>query len=108
MTIEGKPAELKQTMDLFHKKSNSPRPKSIHNHEKNSKKDASFIDLIIDLKDAGFFKKPRPLSEIKQKLAERGYHYQSTSMTRPLQRALRADILGRRKIESGVWGYVKE
>ena len=66
----------------------------------------SIRDLLIELKNEGFFKQPKHLKEIVDKLASRGYHYQPSSLTEPLQRAVRNRVLGRIKKE-GKWAYVE-
>jgi len=65
----------------------------------------SILDLLIELKEPGFFKQPRFLNDIVNKLSELGYHYSNTSLTEPLQRAVRQRILGRIK-KDGKWAYV--
>lgn len=69
-------------------------------------KKKSILDLLIELKNEGFFKQPKYLKDIVDKLASRGYHYQSSSLTNPLQRAVRNRILGRIK-KKGKWAYVE-
>jgi len=70
------------------------------------KKSSGVFDYLMDLKEEGFFDEPKLLKEIVQELARRGYHYKSTSLTNPLQRALRKNRLGRIG-KSGNWQYVK-
>ncbi len=71
---------------------------------KNSTK-PSITKLLIELKDAGFFNKPRFLKEIVNVLARLGYHYRPSSLTDPIRRALRKKILGRVG-KAGKWQYV--
>ena len=66
----------------------------------------SILDLLIELKREGFFRQPRYLRDIVDKLASRGYHYQPSSLTEPLRRAVRNRILGRIK-KKGKWAYVE-
>lgn len=66
----------------------------------------SIMDLIIELKNGGFFKKPKFANEIVDKLAAMGHHYAPQSLTEPLQRAVRKRILGRVR-KNGKWAYVK-
>jgi len=70
------------------------------------KKSTSVFDFLMELKTEGFFDKPRLLKEIVQELARRGYHFRSTSLTNPIQRALRQKKLGRVG-KQGKWQYVK-
>lgn len=69
------------------------------------RKKKSITDLFIELKEEGFFKQPRYLKDIVDKLASRGYYYQQSSLSAPLQRAVRNRILGRIKRE-GKWAYI--
>lgn len=64
------------------------------------------INLIADLIDGGFFKKPRELSAIKQALAEQGYHYPVTSLSPTALRLVRKRQLRRIK-DKKRWLYVQ-
>ena len=64
------------------------------------------INLIADLIDGGFFKKPRELSAIKDALAEQGYHYPVTSLSPTALRLVRKRQLRRIK-EKKRWLYVQ-
>jgi hypothetical protein len=80
-----------------------PTDDSVTTPVKKSK--VSITDLLIELKSEGFFKEPRFVSQIVEKLAEMTYHYPDKSLHSPLQRAVKARILGRiRKDEQ--WAYV--
>lgn len=64
------------------------------------------INLIADLIDGGFFKKPRELSAIKNTLAEQGYHYPVTSLSPTALRLVRKHQLRRLK-DKKRWLYVQ-
>ena len=64
------------------------------------------INLIADLIDGGFFKKPRELSAIKHALEEQGYHYPVTSLSPTALRLVRKRQLRRIK-EKKRWLYVQ-
>jgi len=66
----------------------------------------SIMDLIIEVKNEGFFDTPRFREDIAQKFAELGHFYEVRSIDSPLLRALKKRILGRKKIGEK-WGYVK-
>lgn len=66
----------------------------------------SITDLLVELKDEGFFDEPKRVNEIVEKMAENGHHYPGSSLTEPLLRAVKNRVLGRLKKE-GQWGYVK-
>lgn len=95
--------------------------KQLENHEKRitqlekpptrkekstSTKRTTILDMIDWLKADGFFDQPKSLAEIIEKLAQEGYHYPQSSLTAPLQRAIRKRILGRLK-KDGNWVYTK-
>lgn len=66
----------------------------------------SIMELIIEVKNEGFFDKPRFREDIVQKFEELGHIYETRSIDSPLLRALKKRILGRKKIGEK-WGYVK-
>jgi len=66
----------------------------------------SIIDLIIEVREEGFFDKPRFRDDIVKKFEELGHIYGGDSLNSPLSKALKSRILGRKKI-NGKWGYVK-
>lgn len=66
----------------------------------------TILDQVNELKAEGFFDNPRMVTEITEKLAEKGYHYPESSLTHPLQRAVRQGILGRLK-KDDKWAYCK-
>jgi hypothetical protein len=61
-------------------------------------------DLLLELKNEGFFKQPKNLSSIVDRLAQKNYKVSFGDLTRPLARLVRSDILQREKIE-GKWAY---
>ena len=69
-------------------------------------KGMSIFDSLSQLKSEGFFDQPRFLADIVEKFAEKGYHYPSSSLTEPMQRAIRQGMLGRLR-KNGKWTYVK-
>jgi len=66
----------------------------------------SITDKLIELRNSGFFDKPKSTKEIAEKLAEGGFTYPQSSLTDPLQRLVRKHELGRLK-HNNIWGYVK-
>jgi len=109
INVEGTPKEVadlvaqlkgdKQafTRDKGHKKDRRETPDKIRQTP---------INLITDLIDGGFFKKPRELSAIKNALAEQGYHYPVTSLSPTALRLVRKRQLRRIK-EKKRWLYVQ-
>jgi hypothetical protein len=59
-------------------------------------------ELISD----GFFKKPKPLSEVKIALENLGHHIPVTSLSGPLQKLCQQKLLRRQKLgDSGTYTY---
>jgi len=63
-------------------------------------------DLLIEIKEDGFFDKPKFRDDVVKKLEELGYIYSSDSLNGPLLRSVKSRKLGRKKV-NGKWGYVK-
>ena len=81
--------------------------KEVNSEQKHSrkKKPESIMDFLMELKQNNFFNKPKFLKEIMAELAKMGHHYQITSLTEPIQRAVRQRKLGRIG-KTGKWQYV--
>ena|SRR2546430_2594081 len=60
---------------------------------------------IRSLKDEGYFSSKRTISDVRQKLEEKGHIYPLTSLSTPLIRLVRSRDLRRLK-EAGLWKYV--
>lgn len=63
-------------------------------------------NLIAELIDAGFFKKPRGLGAIRAALEERGHIYPVTTLSPLLLRLVQARQLRRIK-QNKLWSYVR-
>jgi hypothetical protein len=102
--IEGSEEEVKRLLSLIQsdKTEKSRKPK-----EEKSTKTAkmSIGDMLLELKEEGFFDKPRSLVEIKNALAEKGGIYEITTLSTQVIRQVRKRILGRIKKEKK-WMYV--
>ncbi len=61
--------------------------------------------LILDLRNGGFFKSKRKITDIQKKLEEQGYIYALTSLTAPLSNLLKRKEIRRIKEADG-WKYV--
>lgn len=66
----------------------------------------TITDLVADLKQGGFFKEPRGLTDIRRKLAELGYHYPLTTLSGSMQGQVRRRNL-RRFREKGKYVYAQ-
>src|SRR3989344_8913802 len=111
ITVEGTPKEVADLVAQLQGDKLRPAPNKSkkRNTAKTGGADKSRptpINLIADLIDGSFFKKPRELSAIKNALAEQGYHYPVTSLSPTALRLVRKRQLRRIK-EKKRWLYVQ-
>jgi hypothetical protein len=64
------------------------------------------VDLIANLIDGGFFKKPQDLASVKAALEEMGHHYPVTSLSPTMLRQVRKRNLRRLKKDKR-WMYTR-
>jgi hypothetical protein len=105
VTIEGTPQEVAALVAQM-KGGISKEPaiaKAASKHKSRPK--ATPINLISELIDGGFFKKPKELSVIKVALEEQGHYYPATSLSPALLRLVRKRNLRRIK-DKKRWLYV--
>lgn len=74
--------------------------------KKEQKKRAAASDLIIGLKEDGFFEKPKGLNEVAHALEEKGYLYPITTLSGVMIGLVQKKFLGRKKV-NGKWVYGK-
>jgi len=61
---------------------------------------------VEELIEDGFFKKPKPISEVKAALENLGHHIPVTSLSGPLQKLCQQKLLRRQKLgDSGTFTY---
>lgn len=63
-------------------------------------------DLIIGMREAGFFDKPKTLAEMEQSLEEKGFLYPTTTLSGVVLRLVKKKELRRKKTD-GRWTYGK-
>ena len=106
ITIEGTPAEVAALVAQLQGAAPSPKrtpTKTINKHKSRAK--ATPTNLIAQLIDGGFFKKPKELSAIKLALEEQGHYYPATTLSPALLRHVRKRYLQRIK-DKKRWLYV--
>ena len=79
-------------------------PREIEKKSRSGKKNLS--DLILALRDEGFFDSPKNISEVKTALDEKAHFYPLPSVSTRLIRLVRRGEMGRVKSGSK-WTYVK-
>jgi hypothetical protein len=106
ITIEGNATEV-AALSAQLKFGISPRRLTQHQpiNKRKSKLKATPINLIAELIDGGFFKKPKVLSAVKLALDEQGHFYPATSLSPALLRLVRNRHLRRIK-DKKRWLYV--
>ena len=110
ITVEGSEGEVSNILSVFertsvvsHAKETATKRQALR---REAKKRLSASDLVINLKEEGFFEKPRSLSDISKALEEQGYLYPVTSLSGIVLGLVQKKILRRKKIE-GKWVYGK-
>jgi len=110
ITIDGSEKEISSILSVFETttavgqaKRAVAKSKAV---EKEEKKRSSVSDLIIDLKENGFFEKPKSLADISGALEEMGALYPTTSLSGIVLGLVKKRFLSRKKID-GRWAYGK-
>ena len=110
ITVEGSEAEVASIISTFERASVVGRAKGAAAKEKSSaretKKRGSASDLIVSLKEDGFFEKPKGLGDISKALEEQGYLYPITTLSGVVLALVQKRTLRRKKIDRK-WVYGK-
>lgn len=110
ITIEGTDKEVSNMLASFETAANVGRAKEVikksTSEKKDQKKRESASDLIVILKEDGFFNKPKGLNEIALALEEKGYIYPVTTLSGIMIGLVQKKFFGRKKID-GKWVYGK-
>jgi hypothetical protein len=108
VVIEGTPKEVAETVALLQGESIGSQPiiktKTSRASTSNGAKTTP-TNLIIELIDGGFFKKPKELGAIKTALEEHGHYYPVTTLSPTMVRFVRKRQL-RRIRDNKRWLYV--
>jgi predicted transcriptional regulator YheO len=110
ITVEGSDREVSNILSVLETSATVGHIKQMasktHAIKKDQKKRAAASDLVIDLKEDGFFDKPKGLSEISKALEEKGFIYPVTTLSGVVLGLVQKKLLGRKKLE-GRWVYGK-
>jgi hypothetical protein len=110
ITIEGSDSEVSNVLGVFERASAVGHAKEVLTKgkqlAKENKKRQSASDLIIVLKEDGFFEKPKSLGEISKAIEEKGYLYPVTTLSGVVLGLVQKGFLRRKKIERK-WAYGK-
>jgi hypothetical protein len=97
--LEGTPNEIAVAMERLRVQPTKPREP-----RKGRSKRTNPTDLIANLIDGGFFKKPKDLASVKAALEEMGHHYPVTTLSPTMLRQVRNRNLRRLKQDKR-WMY---
>lgn len=102
VTVEGTPKEIASLIAKF-EAADKPEERRAHAARRPSQK-AGPSSLILNLRDKGFFNKPRSLAGVAEALQEQGYLYPVTTLSGVVLKLLKTGDLHRKKVE-GKWVY---
>ena len=110
ITIDGSASEVSNILSAFERTAAVGHVKQeVAKHQatkKEEKKRLAASDLVIRLKEDGFFEKPKGLGEISLALEEKGYLYPVTTLSGVVLALVQKRLLRRKKAE-GRWVYGK-
>jgi hypothetical protein len=110
ITIEGSEEEVSSIISAYEKTSVVDHAKRAIARSKVAKRDdkkrESASDLIVGLREAGFFDKPKGLGEVSESLEEKGFLYPTTTLSGVVLGLVKKKELRRKKLE-GRWVYGK-
>lgn len=110
ITIEGTEAEISKIVGTIEQAANVGNARQVVARAKaektDTKKREGASDLIVGLKEAGFFEKPKKLGEVAAALEEQGFLYPVTTLSGVMLGLVQKRILRRKKLD-GAWVYGK-
>lgn len=111
ITVEGNQEEISKIINDFERTAAVTQSKTEISKDqikkRQDKKRVAASGLVIELKDEGFFNKPKSLLEISQALEEKGRMTPVTSLSGVMISLVQKRILARKKINGKKWGYAK-
>jgi predicted transcriptional regulator YheO len=110
ITVEGTKEEVSDILATVEKAATIAHAKGFIARAKTTKKEQkkrmAASDLVVELKEEGFFSKPKSLTEIAKALEEKGYIYPVTTLSGVMLGLVQKRLFGRKKLE-GKWVYGK-
>ncbi len=110
ITVEGTEREVSNILATFEKTAAVGHVKEAIAKSKAAKKEErkrmTASDLIVGLKEDGYFNKPKTLGDISKALEEKGYIYPVTTLSGVMLGLVKKKLFGRKEIE-GKWVYGK-
>jgi len=110
ITVEGSRDEVSSILSAYERTTSVGQAKEVRAKtkaiKKNERKREGASDLIVGLREDGYFEKPKSLGEISASLEEQGYLYPVTSLSGIVLGLVKKRVLRRKKHE-GKWVYGK-
>jgi uncharacterized protein YqgV (UPF0045/DUF77 family) len=110
ITVEGSDNEVSKILSAFEQAEQMGQTKrhvtKVKVEKREQKKRQSAFDLLIGLREEGFFEKPKMLGDIARALEEKGYLYPVTTLSGVVLALVQKKHLRRKKVE-GRWVYGK-
>lgn len=100
--IDGTPEEISAVVDRWKAKQSGGKSRG----PAGKRTRVQLVDLIGNLIDGGFFKKPKDLASVKTALEEMGHHYPVTSLSGTMLSQVRKRNLRRLK-QQNRWMYTQ-
>ena len=108
ITVEGTEAEVTSILSQFETAASVHKAKEVkkgHTQaQKEQRKRAGASDLVIALKEEGFFKKTKTLGEIAHAIEEKGFIYPTTTLSGVVLGLVQKRFISRKKVD-GKWVY---
>ena len=110
ITVEGSDSEVSKILSGFEQAEVVGQARrtnvKVRSEKKEQKKRESAFDLLVGLKEEGFFEKPKTLNDITHALEEKGFLYPMTTLSGVVLALVQKKHLRRKKVE-GRWVYGK-
>ncbi len=110
ITVEGSDSEVSSILTMYERSTAVGQAKGVIARQKEKKKAAKkrlgASDLVVGLRERGFFDKPKSLSEISGALEEEGFLYPVTTLSGVVLGLVKKKELRRKRID-GRWAYGK-
>ena len=110
ITVEGTQEEVSNILATVERATAVGHVKEVISKAKAVKKEhnkrMAASDLVVELKEEGFFSKPKGLTDIATALEEKGHIYPVTTLSGVMLGLVQKRLFGRKKLE-GRWVYGK-
>lgn len=106
ITVEGSQEEVSRIISAYEGTGGPQKPATTRAPKRTERKREGTADLVLGLRDGGFFDKPKGLGDISVALEEKGFLVPTTSLSGVVLGLVKRKELRRKKSE-GRWTYGK-